>query len=174
MQFAGPQDLETSLVLQLNLLGTVMPLDVPIVLQADERAREVVKFGSVARARELVDHLEANRLHYTQAILRALDAATVAALLARFTYRGLPLGMLVDTQPMAVTANFLVFKMNVSARRRARRSALGRGAEGVAELAAAARPGSRRRRGARSFRSPPAACSPRRCSAATMRRRRWT
>src|SRR5262249_2502135 len=77
-------------------------------------AREVVKFGNVRAARELVDHLQANRLHYTQAIMRSMDAATVAALLARFTYRGLPLGMLVDSQPFAVMANFLVFKLNVA------------------------------------------------------------
>jgi hypothetical protein len=113
-QYGGPQDLATSLVLQLNLFGTVMPLDVPIVLQPMSVPREVVKFGNARAGRELTDHLEANRLHYTQAILRALDAATVAALLARFTYRGLPVGQLVDPQPIAVMANFLVFKMNVA------------------------------------------------------------
>jgi hypothetical protein len=114
VQFAGPQDLRTALVLQLNLLGTVMPLDVPIVLRPSGAPAEVVKFGTVMAAHELVAHLEANRLHYTQAILRGLDAATVAALLARYTYRELPLGMLVDPQPIAITANFLVFKMNVA------------------------------------------------------------
>jgi hypothetical protein len=114
VQFAGPQELRTALVLQLNLLGTVMPLDVPIFLRPNNVPAEVVKFGAVTAARELVAHLEANRLHYTQAILRGLDAATVAALLARYTYRDLPLGMLVDPQPIAITANFLVFKMNVA------------------------------------------------------------
>jgi hypothetical protein len=114
VQFVGAADLKTSLVLQLNLLGTVMPLDVPIMLRPESVPREVVKFGSVRGARELIDHLQANRLHYTQAIMRSLDAATVAALLGRFTYRGLPLGMLVDSQPFAVTANFLVFKLNVA------------------------------------------------------------
>lgn len=114
VQFTGQHELKTSLVLQLNLLGTVMPLNVPILLKPMSVPREVVKFGSVMAGRELVAHLEANRLHYTQAIMRGLDAATVAALLARFTYRGLPLGMLVDTQPLAVTANFLVFKINVA------------------------------------------------------------
>lgn len=114
VQFTAQQDLSTALILHLNMFGTVMPLDVPIVLKPMSVPREVVKFGSVAGARELIDHLEANRLHYTQAILRALDAATVAALLARFTYRGLPLGQLVDPQPIAVMANFLVFKMNVA------------------------------------------------------------
>lgn len=114
VQSAVPQELRTSLVLQLNLLGTVMPLNIPIVLKPVTVPRVVVKFGGVKASGELVAHLEANRLHYTQAILRGLDAATVAALLARFTYRGLPLGMLVDTQPLAVTANFLVFKLNVA------------------------------------------------------------
>lgn len=114
VQFAGPQDVATALVLQLNLFGTVMPLDVPIVLKPMSVPREVVKFGAARSGRELADHLEANRLHYTQAILRALDAATVAALLARLTYRGLPLGQLVDPQPIAVMANFFVFRMNVA------------------------------------------------------------
>jgi hypothetical protein len=114
VQSATPQELRTSLVLQLNLLGTVMPLNIPVVLKPVTVPRVVVKFGGVTASRELVAHLEANRLHYTQAILRGLDAATVAALLARFTYRGLPLGMLVDAQPLGITANFLVFKMNVA------------------------------------------------------------
>ncbi len=114
VQFVASQELRTSLVLQLDMLGTVMPLDVPILLKPMSVPREVVKFGNVTAAGELLAHLEANRLHYTQAILRNLDAATVAALLSRFTYRRIPLGMLVDTQPLAVTANFLVFKMNVA------------------------------------------------------------
>jgi hypothetical protein len=114
VQFAGTADLATSLILQLNILGTIMPLDVPVVLRPMSVPHEVLKFGRVSAARELMDHLMANRLYYTQAILRSLDAATVGAILARFTYRGLPLGMLVDAQPVAVTANFLVFKMNVA------------------------------------------------------------
>jgi len=114
VQFTGLQDLPTSLTLQLNLLGTVMPLDVPIVLKPMSVPREVVKFGSVTAARELIEHLQANRLYYTQAILRTLDAATVAALLTSFTYRGLPLGQLVDPQPIGVMANYLVFRMNVT------------------------------------------------------------
>ena len=109
-----PPESRATLVLQLNLFGTVMPLDVPIALPPTSVPLEVLRFGSVRAGSELVDHLEANRLHYTQAILRALDAATVAALLARFTYRGLPLGQLVDPQPIAVMANFLVFRMNVA------------------------------------------------------------
>jgi hypothetical protein len=115
VQFAGTQDRQAALALQLNLLGTVMPLDVPVTLRPASVPLEVVKFGGVSASRELVAHLQANRLHYTQAVLRRLDAATVAALLSPFTYRGLPLGMLVDAQPIAISANFLVFKMGVTA-----------------------------------------------------------
>ncbi len=114
VQYVG-ETLSTALVLQLSLAGTVMPLNVPIVLRSISVPTVVVKFGGVGAAGELTAHLEANRLHYTQAILRALDAATVAALLAPFTYRGLPLSQLVDTLPIAVMANYLVFRLNVSA-----------------------------------------------------------
>ena len=115
IQTTGDRDLRTALVLQLNVLGTAFPLDVPVALRPMSTLQDAVKFGGVAAARELVDHLEANRLHYSQAIYRALDATAIAALLAPFTYRGLPLGQVVDPQPVAVTANFLVFRLSVSA-----------------------------------------------------------
>jgi hypothetical protein len=51
VQFTGQQDLRTLLVLQLNLLGTVMPLDIPVVLKPISVPREVVKFG-VERSQE--------------------------------------------------------------------------------------------------------------------------
>src|SRR5262249_57486486 len=70
VQFMGQADLRTSLVLQLNVLGTIMPLDVPVVLRSMSVPYELLKFGLVTAARELMDHLIANRLYYTQAILR--------------------------------------------------------------------------------------------------------
>jgi hypothetical protein len=115
IQTTGDRDLRTALVLQLNVLGTAFPLDVPVALRPMSALQDAVKFGGVAAARELVEHLEANRLHYSQAIYRALDPAAIAALLAPYTYRGLPLGQVVDPQPVAVTANFLVFRESVSA-----------------------------------------------------------
>jgi hypothetical protein len=115
IQTTGDRDLRTALVLQLNVVGTVFPLDVPVALRPMSGLQDAVKLGGVAAARELVDHLEANRLHYSQAIYRGLDATATAALLAPYTYRGLPLGQVVDPQPVAVTANFLVFRVSVSA-----------------------------------------------------------
>jgi hypothetical protein len=115
IQTTGDRDLRTALVLQLNVAGTAFPLDVPVALRPLSTLQDAVKFGGVAAARELVDHLEANQLHYSQAIYRALDSTAIAALLAPYTYRGLPLGQVVDPQPVAVTANFLVFRVSVSA-----------------------------------------------------------
>lgn len=115
---AAASELTTSLILQLSLFGTITTLDVPIDLPAGgtiSGLRECVTFDAGAAMRELIDHLQANALHYTQAILRALEGPAIAALLAGFSYRGLPLAQLVDQQPVAVTANFLVFKMNMPA-----------------------------------------------------------
>ncbi len=117
IQNAGDRDLRTLLVLQLSVAGTAMPLDVPIALKAggpSSALQDVIKFGAVGAAQELMDHLEANRLYYSQAVFRSLDAATLGGVLAGFTYRGLPVSQLVDAQPVASTANYLVFRMNVS------------------------------------------------------------
>jgi alpha-D-ribose 1-methylphosphonate 5-triphosphate synthase subunit PhnG len=63
----------------------------------------------------LVAHLEANRLHYSQAVFRALDPATVTLLLSGYSYGGLPVTLLVDPQPVTTAGNYLVFKTHVQA-----------------------------------------------------------
>jgi hypothetical protein len=113
---AAEADVRTSVVLQLSLLGTVMPLDVPIIIwgtNAPHAQQDVVRFGGVKAQRELIDHLEANRLHYSTVVYRSLDAAAIAALLGPYTYRGLPLTQVIDQQPIAVSGNYLVFRLNV-------------------------------------------------------------
>ena len=90
----------------------------PINLRAggpESDLQECAVFDAGEGMRELIAHLQANALYYTQAILRALDGPSIAALLSRFSFRGLPLAQLVDQQPVAVTSNFLVFKMNMPA-----------------------------------------------------------
>jgi hypothetical protein len=62
---------------------------------------------------QLVDHLLANRLHYSQAVFRSLDPATVTLLLSPYSYRGKPFTVQVDPQPVTVAGNYLVFKMHV-------------------------------------------------------------
>ena len=113
--FAGAHALTTSLTLQLSLFGTVETLDVPIELAPGGGFgwQDCVLIELPTGTRDLVDHLKANALHYTQAILRRLDGPAIAAILARFTYRGIPLAQLVDHRPVGVTSNLLVFRMNM-------------------------------------------------------------
>ena len=94
----------------------MVTIDVPVRFRSKAAVagvQDVIKFGAVGPAPELVQHLEANRLHYSRAVFMRLDAAAIAGLLSRFTYRGLSLGRVVDPRPVAATANFLVFKVNV-------------------------------------------------------------
>ena len=103
-------------MLHVGIAGTVVPLDVPISLRPaglNTALQDAVTFSTMRAAPALVEHLEANRLHYSRAVFRTLDAAAIALLLGRFTYRAVPLSHVVDPQPVAVTANFLVFRMNV-------------------------------------------------------------
>jgi hypothetical protein len=112
-----PEDaaLNITLRLSIDVQGSAVPLDVPVRLRAVTPAvvQDAIRFNPARAAPELVRHLNANRLHYSQAAFARLDAATIAGLLGRFTWRGLPLGQLVEPQPIAVVANSLVFRVNV-------------------------------------------------------------
>jgi hypothetical protein len=63
---------------------------------------------------KVVDHLTANRLYYSQAVLRSLDPSTVTLLLAKYSYKGRPVTEQIDPQPVTIAGNYLVFKMPVS------------------------------------------------------------
>jgi hypothetical protein len=59
---------------------------------------------------DVIDHLQSARLHYSQAIIRALDPATVVLLLTPYTFRGDPVISMIDPQPVTVAGNYVVFK----------------------------------------------------------------
>lgn len=112
----GTTPLATSLTLHLSLFGTVATLDVPIELAAGGAGsdwQECVRIELPSGTRDLLDHLQANALHYTQAVMSRLDGPSIATMLARHTFRGLPLAQLVDQRPVAVTSNMLAFRMNM-------------------------------------------------------------
>lgn len=62
----------------------------------------------------LVEHLQAHRLHYSQAAFRSLEASDVALLLSQYSYAGRPLVSQIDPSPVTVAGNYLVFKMHVT------------------------------------------------------------
>jgi hypothetical protein len=85
-------------------------------LPAPGETAEIVRFEPPRAAPGLLRHLRDNALHYSRAVFERLDASTLSAMLGGFTLRGVPLGALVDPQPVAVVANALVLRMNLPAR----------------------------------------------------------
>lgn len=107
-------DKEQVIVLQLqcNYFGVFFPLNLKVRLAADGAEQEVIRFGGVRAAKELIEHLNAERLHYSQAIYRSLDASSLALLLSPYHYEGKPLAQVIDPTPVTIAANYLVFKMH--------------------------------------------------------------
>ncbi len=62
----------------------------------------------------LIQHLQANRLHYSQVAFRSLQSSDVALLLSPYSYGGRPLVGQIDPSPVTVAGNYLVFKMHVT------------------------------------------------------------
>ncbi len=62
----------------------------------------------------LLRHLDRNSLYYSQAVWMQMDSATMALLLSPYTYNGRPLMEQIDMQPVSVTGNYLIFRLNVN------------------------------------------------------------
>jgi hypothetical protein len=107
---AGPTRFLGRLTLELDYLGSRFPVTMPVAVAAGTTAT-VCKVGGTESAPELLEHLNANRLHYNQAIWRSLDASTTALLLSRFRFEDLPVANQIDPNPIMVAGNYLVFRM---------------------------------------------------------------
>jgi hypothetical protein len=112
---ATEEDIETVLVLYLNHLGTRFALDVPVRVLRNRGLQPIVKFSGSRASGELVDHLEANKLYYSQTIYRSLDTATLALLLSPYKYGEQPVTQLIDPLPVTLAGNYLVFRMHAEA-----------------------------------------------------------
>jgi hypothetical protein len=115
---AKSMQLAAAATLQLSLesLGRRFPLDLPIYLASGSGGlQQVVTFSGERASNELVDHLMANRLHYSQAVFRALDSASLALLVSPYTFEGRPVAELIDPLPVTVAGNYLVFRMHPEA-----------------------------------------------------------
>ena len=99
-----------SLTLEFSYREAFFPLTMPMSAAANA-STAVARVGETEAVPELVEHLQANRLHYNQAIWRSLDASTVALLLSKFTFEGITVADLIDPRPIQVAGNYLVFRM---------------------------------------------------------------
>lgn len=98
--------------------GAALQVDVPVVAYGagGGRGEQVMTMRRGDPAQTLKARLAQDQLHYSQVVWRAMDSATIALLLAPFTYAGQPLAQVVDPAPLGVTGNYLIFRMPWEAR----------------------------------------------------------
>jgi hypothetical protein len=99
------------ITLQLSFHGARFPLTAPLAVAGQAVLTEVLTIAAPESGAELLDHLQQNRLHYSQAVWRSLDASSIALLLSAYTFESLPVADLIDPNPIMVAGNYLVFRM---------------------------------------------------------------
>lgn len=121
---AGKEDLEG--VIGISLLYDVLLPDgtkaggkldaptlvLPVAIRYRKNESRTVAFEFLASQAQsaVVEHLDQNALHYSAAIWRSLDAATITTLLSTYTLGGSRLIESIDPVPVAVSGNYLVFR----------------------------------------------------------------
>lgn len=105
-----------TIILHCSYMGRRFSLPpIPVEMTAGTAMQIVVDFESdqAKRREELLRHLQDHREHYSQAIFRSLDAATLTLLLSRFRWNGRPLIEQVEPRPLMVAGNYLVLRAPV-------------------------------------------------------------
>lgn len=113
---SNPKPAEYHIIVAVGLVYKGVPFGINFLvkLPAGAGATTVLDFVGGGIRADLINHLQAHRLYYSQAVFRALDPATVTLLLAGYSYRGRPVTALVDPQPVTTAGNYLVFKTHVT------------------------------------------------------------
>jgi hypothetical protein len=126
---ASPEgDVEAKLVLTLNRNGVRFPVELPAVTIPQGRRTDtpLITVRSGAVDVNLAKHLADNRLYYSQAVLRSLDAAQLALLLSGLSItvdtlgpnnqpanKTAPVAQVIDPIPIRYVGNYLAFRMSV-------------------------------------------------------------
>ncbi len=107
---AGDGRFTGRMTLELSYRAALFPVTIPLTVAANTTSTVArIEGGEVGP--ELVEHLQANRLHYSQAIWRSLDASTVALLLSQFRFEGQLVANIIDPRPIHLAGNYMVFRM---------------------------------------------------------------
>ena len=90
--------------------GRQRSFGVPIEVTQNTRLQRAAYFAgdSADRRKELLEHLQANRAYYTQAVLGNLDSTSLVMLLSGVSWQGEPLVHQIEPNPIAVAGNYLV------------------------------------------------------------------
>ena len=126
---ASPEgDIEPKLTLTLNRNGVRFPVELPAVTIPQGRRTDtpLVTVRSGAVDVNIAKNLADNRLYYSQAVLRSLDAAQLALLLSGLsitvdtlgpdgqpTTKTVPVAQVIDPIPIRYVGNYLAFRMSV-------------------------------------------------------------
>lgn len=113
------REVVATLTLTVNRNGVRFPIQLPAVTIPKGRGADTplvtVNPGGVDA--NLTRHLGENRLHYSQAVLRSLDAAQLALLLSGYSVRvggaDVPVAQVIDPIPVRYVGNYLAFRMSV-------------------------------------------------------------
>jgi hypothetical protein len=100
------------LTLQLGYNSAKFPISLPVQISPNALEVQLCHFVlSQSNETELEIHFAQNRLHYSQAVWRALDPSQIALLLSAYSFEGKPISDLIDPNPVMVASNYLVFRM---------------------------------------------------------------
>lgn len=107
--------LQGSMIIRYESEGHPSSAVVPLSLVEGERMQKVAYFNAdtANRQAELLAHLQANRGHYTRAVLSSLDSASLVQLLAGLSWQGKPIADQVEPTPVAIAGNYLVLRAPV-------------------------------------------------------------
>ncbi len=118
---SSEKDISVNVTLTINRNGVRFPLELPAVTVKKGATRETrvvqIKPGGVNT--NLKQHLNDNRMYYSQAVFRSLDSTQIAMLLSGYGLevdgRMVPVAQVVEPRPIRYIGNYLAFKMNTDA-----------------------------------------------------------
>lgn len=93
-----------------ELDAPTLVLAVPIRYESNAPLTAAFEFGATLGQADVLDHLNQNALHYSTAIWRSLDAATITTMLSSYSLGKRPLIEQIDPLPVAVSGNYVIFR----------------------------------------------------------------
>jgi hypothetical protein len=101
-----------------QISGSIIPISYSVGVPKQASTVELFNIQPTPTAEAVTEHLQENRLYYSQAIWRSLDAAVIGSMLSSIGLRTgngenfVPLVQLVDPIPVTLTANYLVLRLS--------------------------------------------------------------
>lgn len=113
------QEYHLTVYLTVNRGGIIVPVKLPMVMipkaQASETLVVNVKPGGVSA--DIIKHLNANKMYYSQVVFRSLDATDLSLLLSGYGYmiggKVVPITQIINPRPVRYVGNYIAFTTNI-------------------------------------------------------------